>query len=255
VPAAGNSVDSSVGAGTRLVLVRHAESVGNATGVIAGHEGCAGLSELGVRQAEALRSRLAATGELDGTAAVYTSLMRRAAQTAEILMPALGDAPLTRTCDVCEQHPGEADGMTWLDYARTYGFYSRRRTPTLPLAPGGEAWTDFRDRAAAALLAIVARHGGELVVVVSHGGVVDASLVHLLDLPDHGIGVSLRTWNASLTEWSHTGRRWVLERYNDRAHLLGDPSLRGASPVAVANEALAEAAAAGVLTEVPASDL
>jgi probable phosphoglycerate mutase len=234
---------ATIEAGTRLVLVRHAESVSNATGVIAGHRGCTGLSELGVRQAEALAARLEASGELEGAAAVYTSVIRRAIETAAILLPALGGLPVTETCDVCEQHPGEADGMTWLDYAQRYGIYSRRRDPTVPLAPGGEPWADFQERAGTALLSIASRHGGELVVVVTHGGVIDASLVHLLGLPDHGAAISFRTWNTSLTEWCHTGRRWALERYNDTAHLLSEPSLRGAVPAIGVNEAMTEPSA------------
>ena len=49
---------------TRLVLVRHAESMATVRRIVGGPRSCTGLSELGRRQAEALRDRLARTGEV-----------------------------------------------------------------------------------------------------------------------------------------------------------------------------------------------
>jgi broad specificity phosphatase PhoE len=208
--------------GTRLVLVRHGESVSNAVGLIGGHQSCSGLSDLGRRQAEALAARLQRTAELAGAAGVYTSILPRAYETAEIVAGGLGLPVLERTCDLCEQHPGEADGLMWDDYLARYGPYSARTDPYRPLAPGGESWADVLARVAATFSRIARRHAGGTVLVVCHGGVIDASLVSYLGLRDHGAGVSFRTWNASLTEWEHTGRRWALVRYNDAAHLARD---------------------------------
>jgi probable phosphoglycerate mutase len=207
--------------GTRLVLVRHGESVSNAAGVIAGHLSCTGLSDLGRRQAEALAARLRRTGELAGAAAIYTSILPRAHETAEIVAGGLGSPGLVpeRTCDLCEQHPGEADGLMWDDYQARYGPYSARNDPQRPFSPGGESWAEVLSRVSTTLPEIARRHAGGIVLVVAHGGVIDASLVCFLGLADHGAGVSFRTWNASLTEWQHTGRRWALVRYNDTAHL------------------------------------
>lgn len=216
--------------GTRLVLVRHAQSVGNADGIIGGHVGCTGLSPLGVQQAEALGERLGRTGELAAAAALYTSILPRAVETAGIVGRAVGPAGLSaeQTCELCEQHPGEADGLSWGEYEARYGPYSARRTPERPLSPGGESWLDLLQRAVASLTALARRHAGELVVVVTHGGVIDSSLVRFLGLPEDGAAYSFRTWNASMTEWEHTGRRWALVHYNDTAHLpaAGVPQTR-----------------------------
>jgi probable phosphoglycerate mutase len=213
---------------TRLVLVRHAQSVSNAEGVIGGHHGCRGLSELGVHQAEALAQRLAGTQELAGVAAVYTSILPRAIETAEIVARSLGAVAVTRSCDYCEQHPGEADGMRWEDFEVKYGGYSGRRDPTRPLSPGGESWLELLDRSEAKLSALAEAHAGETVLLVTHGGVIDASLVRFLGVGESGVKVSFRTWNSSMTEWHHDGRRWALVHYNDTAHLsyLGVPPSR-----------------------------
>jgi broad specificity phosphatase PhoE len=222
----------TIAAGTRIAIVRHGESVSNASGLIAGHAGCAGLTELGALQVQALAERLARTGELAEAVALYSSILRRAVETADLLAAALGDPPRVSTCRLCEQHPGEADGMTWADYESTYGEVPADRGPDWRLSPGGESWVELLDRAASELQRIAGEHPGELVVIASHGGVVDASMIRLLRLPDHGTATSLHPTNASITEWRHTGSRWRLVRYNDSAHLAGLTTAPGAGALA-----------------------
>lgn len=214
--------------GTRLVIVRHGEAVCNVEEYIGGHASCKGLTERGVLQARALAERLERTGELAGASAFYTSILPRAIQTAEVLAPVLAHSSrdgaaldLVQTCALCERHPGEADGLTWTQYVERYGRRSLPGdVPEEPLSPGGESWAGFLDRAAAALGDLARSHPGELVVVVAHGGVVDASMIRFLDLADHGAGVRLHPHHTSMTEWQHTGAKWRLVRYNDAAHLL-----------------------------------
>lgn len=225
------------------MIVRHGEAVCNAEEYIGGHASCRGLTKRGVRQAEALAERLARTGELDGATAFYTSVLPRAIETAEILAPALGGARFVRTCSLCERHPGEADGLTWAEYGRRY----KRRSlpgddPDAPLAPGGESWADFVDRASTALADLADAHRGDLVVVVAHGGIVDSSMISFLGLSDHGRSVRLHPEHTSLTEWQHVGTKWRLVRYSDGAHLLeagtaGEALLAAPPPWVVAEPA------------------
>ena len=84
-------------------------------------------------------------------------------------------------CDLCELHPGEADGLTWDEFRDRYGEPDWDVDPDSVVAPGGESWTGFVDRvAASALTALSERHHGELVVVVCHGGVIEASMLSFL---------------------------------------------------------------------------
>lgn len=213
--------------GTRLVVVRHGEAICNVEEYIGGHSSCKGLTDRGVLQAQALAQRLVRTGELDGATAFYTSILPRAIQTSEIIAPALGRATrdgaspvFVRTCALCERHPGEADGLSWSEYVERYGRRSLPGdVPEEPLSPGGESWAGFLDRASASLEEVARAHPGGLVVVVAHGGVVDASMIRFLGLADHGNGVRLHPHHTSLTEWQHTGAKWRLVRYNDAAHL------------------------------------
>src|SRR5438552_4463181 len=106
--------------GTRIVLVRHGESMAQELQLVGGHAGCQGLTDRGRQQCELLRDRLLATGELADAAALYTSVMPRAIETAAIIAPAFGGLEAVEECDFCEQHPGEADGLSWEEFERRY---------------------------------------------------------------------------------------------------------------------------------------
>jgi len=206
---------------TRLVLIRHGESDAQAQGYVSGHDACRGLSDLGRSQAAALRDRLVATGELGTVDVVYTSILARAIETAEILGPVLGAVPPRRECDWCEIHPGEAEGLTWPEYREKYPWAGDASNPFLRRAPGSETWAEFYVRAGGRLRRIADDHPGERVVVVCHGGIIGASFVALGNLPIRdGNAFTHETTNASLTEWRSSDPDWRLMRYNDAAHLL-----------------------------------
>jgi probable phosphoglycerate mutase len=225
-------------------LVRHGEAACNLNGVVGGMRGCTGLTKRGVAQAEALRDRLARTGELSPTVALFASTLPRAVETAEIVAPALtggdGGAPLSvvRDPDLCELRPGEADGLTWDQFTERFPQPDWDRDPGEPIAPGGESWTGFVVRASMTVRAIARRAASDLargdgpqhdprpwadgrdpvVVVVCHAGVIEASLLRLLPVNPTVPRLRLRTAHASLTEWRVAADGWVLERYNDDAH-------------------------------------
>ena len=211
---------------TRLVLVRHGESQVFVDGVVGGLLTCNGLSDLGRRQAIALRDRLAATAELAPVDVLVASTMPRAIETAEIIAPALGGLAVAQDEGLCERHPGEADGMSYDDARAAYGDEWDEDDPSLAFSPGGETWADFHARVDTSLRRLAGAHEDRTVVVACHGGVVDVALRALLDLPMVG-GFEVYTHNTSLTEFvrvparERRTSRWRLVRYNDTAHLAG----------------------------------
>jgi broad specificity phosphatase PhoE len=208
---------------TRIVLIRHGESACNVAGIVGGHIGCSGLSDVGRSQAEALRERLAETGELHEAGALYSSVLPRAVETAQIIAPAVGGGftgPV-EDCSLCELHPGESDGISWDDFEERYGPPEMFSNPTKPFSPGGESWNEFVGRINGAVESLVERHRGELVVVASHGGVVEATMVSLLPFGEQLRPMRLPTAYTSLTEWEKDDQGWTLVRYNDVAHLGG----------------------------------
>ena len=217
--------------GTRVVLVRHGESLAQELGIVGGHKGCQGLSERGRRQVEALRDRWASTDELDGDQPLlYASIMPRAIETATILAPALGVAvpSIVRDCDLCEHHPGEGDGLTRDEYNERYPVPDAGWDPHLRRDPGSETWHEMAERVTGVFDRLVAAHEGRTIVVSCHGGVIIQLMVKLLALdPGRNVG---RAWldcrNASITEFRRVSKRyapevvgWELVRFNDHAHL------------------------------------
>lgn len=225
VPAGVRTVEPADDRATRLVLVRHGESMCSVDGVIGGPLGCRGLTADGEAQAGALRDRLLRTDELRQATALYASVLPRATQTARVIAPGVGDGTLepVEDCGLCELHPGEADGLTWGEFAVRYGTPDWDRDPSAALAPGGESWSQFVARAAGTLRALAARHRGSQVVVACHGGVIEAAMLALLPTAAARRRLKLQTANASLTEWELGRFGWRPLRYNDAAHLAEPP--------------------------------
>lgn len=206
---------------TRLLLVRHGESVAQVEGFMSGHNTCVGLSDLGRTQAAALRDRLVATGELGPLDLVYTSNLARAIETADIITPALGDTPRVNECDWCEIRAGVAEGLTYAEFREQHRPVGDSEDPYRGRTPeGGESWAEFYVRAGTRLRRIADEHPNQRIVVVAHGGIIGASFVALGDLPMRmATDIAYETINTSMTEWRWTGSDWRLVRFNDAAHL------------------------------------
>jgi alpha-ribazole phosphatase len=171
------------GAPTRLVLVRHAEPSEDARGRCHGRLDVR-LSPCGRRQAE----RLAETLERSALSALYTSPSRRAVETAAPLAAGRALAPVVDE-RLREIDFGELEGRGYDEIASTHPELYRRwmTAPTRLRFPGGESYAGLRRRALAATAAILERHAGETVAVVSHAGVLRAILADSLAMPASAI--------------------------------------------------------------------
>ncbi len=216
---------------TRLILIRHGESRAQVSGRFSGHDTCTGLTDLGRRQAEALRDRLATTGELGAVDVLYTSILARSIETAAIVGPAF-DAPIARAeCAWCEIHPGEAEGLTYEEFRQRVPPGADPGDPFHQRVPGGETWAEFYVRAGSRLRRAAREHEGERIVVVAHGGTIGASFIAFGEVPmRRGTDFTHEAINTSVTEWRGTGDRWRLARFNDAAHLAGLASEPGKHP-------------------------
>ncbi|MBA2284661.1 MAG: histidine phosphatase family protein [Ktedonobacteraceae bacterium] len=204
---------------THLYLIRHGQAISAVQRTL----GNTDLSPLGIRQAERLRDRLAATGEIAADVLI-TSTLRRAHQTAEIIAPALG-LPIVLDDDVHERREGQAAGMSEEEYRKTYGNFDFEYEPFHPVAPGGENQGQFMLRVGTALDRVTREHTGKTIVIVCHGGVIEGAFLcffkmNTLTRP----AASFDTHNTSITYWHQQpqeGRppRWRLIKYNDDLHL------------------------------------
>jgi 2,3-bisphosphoglycerate-dependent phosphoglycerate mutase len=149
---------------TTIFLARHGETDWNAQERWQGHADTS-LNERGREQARELAARLADIA----FAAVYSSDLRRARETAEIVVDGR-DLPLLIEPGLREIDVGSWQGLTGAEIG------DRERAD-------GETLDAFRDRVLAALESIGRRHEGADVLVVAHGGCVRTLQRHLLGEP------------------------------------------------------------------------
>lgn len=202
----------------RLILIRHGESEANVRRAFAGAS-CTGLSELGVAQTQALVNRLRSSGEIDDFNALVSSPITRAKQTAATLLDVLPVDAVEEWEDLCEQRPGEADGLRWVDYDARFGSFDMLMHQDRPIAPGGESWAGFCERVQTCMDGLAKRFNGQSVVAVTHGGFVVASILSLFAIPRPGTGTRLHADPTSITEWHYANGAWSLARFNDAGHL------------------------------------
>lgn len=213
---------------TNLYIIRHGEAVCNVENIVGGINGCQGLTERGHEQARRLGQRLA-TGEIHADV-LYASTFRRARETAEAVSDGL-KLPINWDDDLQEVRPGAADSMTYEEMRERFPFKAANRIYH-PWAPGAESWAAFAARAGQALSRLAHQHRGQSIVVVAHGGIVDASFYMLMGLPmNAGRNIGFLTHHTAITQWrtedTPAGERWMLLRYNDVAHL--DRELRAST--------------------------
>jgi alpha-ribazole phosphatase/probable phosphoglycerate mutase len=180
----------------RLLLARHGQSLSNAVRRFQGHLDIP-LSDLGRQQAHALGEAL----RRRPPAAIYTSPMSRARETATIAGAAVGVAA-TPVEDLRELSLGEWEGLTVDEVRALPGdpYTQWVRDPVVGLPPGGEPLAEVQRRVVAAIEGIGAAHPdtGD-VLIVCHGGVISVYLAHWLGLPLSAIW-RVTVSNCSLSE-------------------------------------------------------
>jgi broad specificity phosphatase PhoE len=179
----------------KLVLARHAESAWNAERRFQGRTDV-GLSDAGLAQAAALARAVARRR----VGAVYSSPLRRARETAEIVAKERG-LTVTLVDDLRELSLGAWEGRTVDDVlameADAYRNWRERPYDCPP--PEGEHIADVARRVLPVMELIVSSHAdGQEALVVSHGGVISVYLCHLLGLSPNALW-QLAIGNASLS--------------------------------------------------------
>jgi len=204
---------------THLYLIRHGQAISAVEGTI----GNTGLSPLGIKQAERLRDRLAATGEIAADVLIASTLLR-AKQTAEIIAPALG-LPVIFDSDVEEWRDGEAETWSIDEYKEKFDAVEFDQKPFFHITADAENWVQFMLRAGTALNRITQQYEGKTIVIVCHGGIIDSSFISFFGMSTLQLPKAfLNTHNTSITHWVRDSYldlpiSWILESYNDVMHL------------------------------------
>ena len=201
---------------TRLILIRHGETAWNRATRIQGHTDIP-LSPLGLAQAERVAEALAD----ERLAAIYSSDLSRARQTAEALARAQG-LPVRLDASLRERAFGRFEGLSWDQIVQASPEESarwRRREPDFAVG-GGESLNTFSARCLDAARRAAAAHPGDSIALVAHGGVLDclyrAATRAALEAP--------RSWqlgNATINRLLATSEGFTLVGWNDDRHLAG----------------------------------
>jgi 2,3-bisphosphoglycerate-dependent phosphoglycerate mutase len=178
-----------------------------------------GLSELGHKQVQALRDRLTRTKEIQ-TDALFCSTLPRARQTAELIAPALGVEPQS-VAELCEWESGNEvlGANAFMEKFRELTPAERRDHR---FHPGFETISEFTGRVQRKLHELLELYEGRTVVMVVHGGVVEAAFHYFLGFgPGPFAGGYPAAGHASITLWRRSSSReeWVQDFANDTHHL------------------------------------
>lgn len=163
-----------------LILLRHAQSTANGSGVLAGRSPGVQLAEGGVAQAAKLVERLAGVT----LAGVVSSPLLRCQQTIAPLTADRGIEPVIED-DLSEVDYGEWTGKAIKDLLKEPLWTVVQQHPSAAIFPGGEGLASVQARAVAAVrrhdARITAEHGDEAVwLACSHGDVIKSVLADAL---------------------------------------------------------------------------
>ena len=165
----------------RFVLVRHGQSTDNLTKIISGH-GAAPLTDQGRKQAKSLGRKLLKTEiKFD---AVYSSDLRRAAETATIICSEIGIEDIIFDERLREGDAGIFTGQYVDDLTEEEREFLDSFLVNLDeRIPGGESNNEQMMRTKEAFLEIVENHPEDsTILLVGHGGTLYHILKRTLDL-------------------------------------------------------------------------
>jgi len=178
-----------------------------------------GLSGLGLKQVSALRDRLARAREIQADA-LFCSTLPRARQTADLLGPSLGLLPQP-VPELCEWESGnEVMGVD--SFLTRFNELNPTARRNYRFSPGFETINEFTARVHGKLQDLVHAYQDKTIVLVVHGGVVEAAFHYFLGFcPGPFEGGYPAAGHTSITHWKRSSSReaWIQEFANDTHHL------------------------------------
>ncbi|MFM2239202.1 MAG: Glucosyl-3-phosphoglycerate phosphatase [Pseudomonadota bacterium] len=156
---------------TRILAIRHGETAWNVDTRIQGQLDIP-LNPTGLQQARWLAEALAERDRID---AIYASDLLRAHATAQAIAQATGQDVIPHL-GLRERHFGDFQGRTFAEIEAElpdHAQHWRKRTPEWSPPGEGESLIALRERVLGVVDALAARHVGQQIVLVAHGGVMD----------------------------------------------------------------------------------
>jgi broad specificity phosphatase PhoE len=206
----------------RMILVRHGQTMWNAGSTSGEHfrgQIDVDLNETGRAQAQAVARCLAAVD----VAAIYASPLQRAIHTAQPLAERRGLKVQTFQ-GLLDIHYGEWGGRSFDDVAAQWpDLYAQWRTePHRVQIPDGESLTDVRSRIRLGIQDVVARHDGEIIVLVGHQVVNKVLICFVLGL-DNSAFWRIRQDTCCINRFDYHDGAFTVLTLNEVDHLPSRP--------------------------------
>lgn len=201
---------------TTVLLIRHGQTDWNKIGRWQGHTDIP-LNDSGHQQARLLAHRLATWP----ISVIYTSDLKRAVQTADLLGTKLGLVPIKEPA-LRERNGGFFQGLTREELQARLGEEWRRVRQDGLAPPNGESDLDLAMRVEAAFQQMVNRHKGDMIAMISHGGALKVLISHILGLPLGQPAHFSLSGNTGLSIVKTNENGSILTLLNDVSHLEND---------------------------------
>ncbi|MFC2003355.1 histidine phosphatase family protein [Chloroflexota bacterium] len=204
---------------TEILLARHGETEWNVKEVFRGRIDVE-LDETGIKQAELLAKYLR-NAKID---AIYSSTLKRALKTAEIIA-SYHQLTVVITPSLIDFDYGEWQGLSHQEIKDKYkGLYTEwAKNPHRVKMPGGENLNEVRERAMGVVRDVIAKYSGT-VVLVSHRVVNKVLICALLGL-DNSHFWNIKQDVGGITIFTYESERFVLVEHNNTSYLK--PAHRG----------------------------
>ena len=199
---------------TYVMVVRHGETEWNTEGRRQGHLDST-LTAKGRAQAEALAQRFTP----ESCSAIYSSDLGRAYETARTIAEKTGHE-VVPDARLRERNLGIFQGLDGDEIRARYPreYEEHRNGGADHAVPEGESFREQTERNMVCLEELAKRHAGEVIMVVTHGGVLSALFRHTLDISlDAPRRFSFK--NASVNLFKFQDGVWGLETWGDITHL------------------------------------
>ncbi|MBV8658412.1 MAG: histidine phosphatase family protein [Burkholderiales bacterium] len=204
---------------TSILLIRHGETAWNSVRRLQGHIDIP-LNPEGERQAHALGRILAH----DDLSAVISSDLQRALQTAQAVVGHHHKLTVQTDPGLRERCYGAFEGLLYSEimerYPTEYAQWQAREVDTV-MPPGervAESFRQFYQRSIDSIGAWAARHAGQTIVIVAHGGVLEcayrAARGISLDSPR-----DFQVPNAGINRFTFANGKLSLDSWGDTSHL------------------------------------
>jgi broad specificity phosphatase PhoE len=208
---------------TKFILFRHGQTEWNVGERFRGHADLA-LNETGLNQARLIAARLGSEKPLAphasaGVAAIYSSPLRRAMQTAQPLADALR-IPVQPHEGLSDIDFGALEGMTVEDARQAFPevIETWLTRPGHVKFPKGDSFKKMRTRIEAMLDEVSAKHDGQTIALVSHKVVCGALLCVVLGLEADALW-RIQQDVACINRFERRDAGWVVTLVNDAHHL------------------------------------